>query len=129
MKEYMTRQRAQVLALLQGDPARDFSAEELAERLQGSGVNRSTVYRNLDKLAQNGMVLQKISADGTRKVYRYNAAYGCAGHLHLVCARCGRVVHLEHGLTEDISSLLQRESGFCMDAESTVIRGLCDRCK
>ncbi len=129
MKEYSTRQRTELLGLLARRPAHDFTADELVAELAGSGINRSTVYRNLGHLARDGVITQKISDDGRRKVYRFNAAHGCAGHLHLLCVKCGSIVHMDGELTEVIARLTDSGCGFSLKTETTVIEGLCKNCR
>ena len=129
MKEYSTRQRTELLGLFAKRPAHDFTADELAAELAESGVNRSTVYRNLGHLTRDGVITQKISDDGRRKVYRLNAAHGCAGHLHLLCVKCGSIVHMDGEMTGIIARLTDSGCGFSLSTESTVIEGLCKDCR
>lgn len=81
----LTGQRKIILNLLSSNPGKSLSAQEIYDLLQGNGVNFSTVYRNLEMMAKEGI----LSA-----VHRENGISGFAlclnhHHHHLICTDCG----------------------------------------
>lgn len=88
-----TRARMQVLALLSGrhdHPTADQLAETLRER--GERVGVATLYQNLSRLNESGVIGCIKGADGLMH-FDANAAV----HHHLVCTRCGRIADAEIG--------------------------------
>jgi Fe2+ or Zn2+ uptake regulation protein len=122
-----TRQRRAVLDALSGEPERHLSVQEVIalvrERLPG--VNTSTVYRTLDRLAEDGFVLRTdLGAD---RAY-YEPAHGHAHH-HVVCESCGAVAHLHAEALGGLASRIEAESGFALGAREISFFGLCPGCR
>lgn len=65
---------------------------QLVEKLSPKGLDRATVYRNLNSLAEAGILIRSQLADG---VARYELPQWGASvhteHFHLVCVDCGSV--------------------------------------
>lgn len=121
-----TRQRAEVLALLEG--TEEFrSAQQLhAElRARGTGVGLTTVYRTLQLLADAGEVDQMRLPDGEQLYRRCSRSQH---HHHLVCRSCGRTVEVEGRAIEQWASRIATQHGFT-DVDHTVeIFGTCSAC-
>ena len=123
----LTRQRRAIWDVLSDDPGRHLSAEEVValvrERLPG--VNTSTVYRTLDRLADDGLVLRTDLGAG--RAY-YEPARGHAHH-HVVCERCGAVEHLHAEALGDLAARIDEESGYALGAREISFFGLCPDCR
>ncbi len=80
------------------------SAGEIYDRLRSimPRVVRATVYNNLNKLTEAGLV-RKISIEGMPD--RYDAV---CKHDHLVCNRCGKLTDISF---DDITSSLKNQLG------------------
>ena len=93
---YQTKQQQAVLRCLQLRAEECLSAADLSEELRHGGltVGLATVYRQLDKLTQQGLVHKVTTEEGA--LYQYCPQ---AGHHHdcflLRCEGCGRMVHLD----------------------------------
>jgi len=101
----MTKQRQVILEELRAvtsHPTADDMYDMVRRRLPN--VSLGTVYRNLEILAESGVV-QKIDIGGTKKRFDGNVAI----HYHLRCEVCGRVddVHLDPGVDlEEMAAML-----------------------
>lgn len=82
---YQTKQQQAVLRCLQLRAEECLSAADLSEELRHGGltVGLATVYRQLDKLTQQGLVHKVTTEEGA--LYQYCPQ---AGHPH-DCFRCG----------------------------------------
>ena len=115
---YQTKQQQAVLRCLQLRAEECLSAADLSEELRHGGltVGLATVYRQLDKLTQQGLVHKVTTEEGA--LYQYCPQ---AGHPHdcflLRCEGCGRMVHLDC------------QHHFRIDPRRTVLTGLCDHCQ
>lgn len=122
---YNTEQKKAILELLGKNPERQFTAEEIAQAL-GGAAGVSTVYRRMPELVKSGEV--KRFTSGRKSVYQAVTCSHSAEHLHMKCRECGRLLHLSHELSEQISSLVSNDSSFSL-SEDTVLFGKCGECK
>ncbi|MDF3067237.1 MAG: Zinc uptake regulation protein [Polyangiaceae bacterium] len=68
------------------------SHPELTERMDGSGMDRATVYRNLLTLAEAGVLIRAQLGDNvTRFELPRTMSSDHSHHPHLVCTECGNV--------------------------------------
>lgn len=120
-----TRQRRAVAAIL--DELDGFaSAQEIHDALRHKGdqVGLSTVYRNLQAMADAAEVDALRGGDG-ETLYRQCSA---GHHHHLVCRSCGRTVEVEGPTVERWADAIAAEHGFD-DVEHTLeIFGTCTDC-
>lgn len=127
---YQTKQQQAVLQCLLRREEECLSAAELAEELHRDGfaVGLATVYRQLDKLTQQGMVHKVTTEEGA--LYQYCPQ---AGHDHdcflLRCEDCGRMVHLDCDHLEELCVHLAAQHHFRIDPRRTVLTGLCETCQ
>ncbi len=103
-------------------------AEELlrAMRARGSKISRATVYRNLDLLVDCGLA-RKQRLGGRGFLYEHVHG-GQAGHDHLVCTGCGRVVEFVSPGIAALQAEICRAHGFEPSHHTLQIAGLCKAC-
>lgn len=123
----VTQPRLAVLQVLSQQTA-PLSHADLIEALAGQGFDRVTLYRNLNDLADAGIVARTELGD---HVWRFELRAGedahSALHPHFTCTDCGSV----SCLPDDVVRI--NKSGRLPKAvrEQTVevsLRGVCDRC-
>ena len=120
-----TRQRAVVLAELRNLCCHPTAAElyELA-RARMPKLSLGTVYRNLELLAQNG-VIQKLQISGAEARFDGNPEQ----HYHVRCIRCGRVDDV-CGLPEDfVKGQIQSLAGYDIVGFRLDFAGVCPDCQ
>jgi Fur family ferric uptake transcriptional regulator len=130
-KNYKTKQRDVILAAMQRLRGEHISAEDLAAllRSRGDDVGLATVYRNLDKLVGEGVVLKYTLTGGGAACYQYMPEDGEENaHCHLVCTVCGEVQHLHCTEVEDLAQHLAAGHNFALDRQRTVLYGRCAVC-
>ena len=129
MEKYMTDQRRLLLDFLREHNDRQYSVDDIAEKLCGQGISKSAVYRNIDKLVKEGCV-QKSAVDGSRRfLYRYVEGKGCCEHLHLKCVSCGRMYHLDCATSDVIIKLANSRGFFKVNGKLTILYGMCASCE
>ncbi len=119
----LTRQRRAIWDVLSSDSGRHLSAEDVAALVPG--INSSTVYRTLDRLAEDGLVLRTDLGAG--RAY-YEPAREHAHH-HVVCERCGSVAHLHEEALGDLAARIEAESGYALGTREISFFGLCSGCR
>lgn len=130
-KTYMTKQRLQVLECMTLNREKHMTADEIREDLKKFGVEigKSTVYRTLERLIEEGKVRKYISDEGTSACYQYIDENGsCVSHFHLKCTQCGRLIHLECDYLKDIERHVFEHHKFTVDNTKTVLYGICGEC-
>ena len=128
-KIYKTSQREILLGFLRAHPDEEFSTEEITSALHGEAIGKSTVYRLISRLCEDGEVLRTRGANGKKILYRYiDKAHECDAHFHLKCRDCGKIIHLDCEFMDELKTHIAGEHGFRLDPKSTVINGVCADC-
>lgn len=128
MRVYHTQQRKILIDFLQKNSEKAFSIEEIISFIGDSGISQSTAYRLITKLCKDGIVKRKASETGRSFVYQYVNTDECEGHLHMKCTGCGKVYHLDSGITSIIQNDIKSLANFEIDSH-TVLLGKCNTCK
>lgn len=121
-----TRQREAMSAVL-SELVGFASAQEIHEALhnRGESVGLSTVYRNLQALAEAREVDALRNDEGETLYRRCEAVHH---HHHLICRSCGRAVEVEGTTVEAWADEVAGVHGFT-DIDHTVeIFGTCSAC-
>lgn len=129
MKEYNTGQRKALLSLFESNKDRHFTIDQIMEELSDeASISRSAVYRNVDRMAQEGLLRKEVSEETRKSVYQFNECSSDCEHIHLRCTECGKVFHLPDEEEEDELKSVLRESGFELDEHATILVGKCSDC-
>ena len=130
-RAYRTRQSVLVLEALTELGEGHITAEHVARLLKdrGEDVGTATVYRNLDKLVQEGQVVRYTLPGSASACYQLLAdIQGCEPHCHAICVRCGEITHLDCGEVKEFAAHLEQHHSFQLDMRSMVFYGLCSLC-
>lgn len=132
MADYRTKQREDVLAFMQRHSGRSMTAAELADALRREGGDaapgKSTVYRLLSKLADQGVIKRLPRAGARAQTYQIDEHQCCGDSLHLKCLRCGRLTHLTREQAKPLTGMLLKSHAFDMDEAQTTLYGRCADC-
>ena len=129
---YKTKQRDLILSCLKENKSQHITAEGIMDSLKyrGEPVGQTTVYRNLDKLVKEGLVIRYAPhALGVGACYQYvGGTEICSPCCHLICTDCGCTTHLECEYLNDLSRHMRDNHNFNLDNNKTVLYGLCNKC-
>ena len=128
MKTYHTHQRKSLLNFLKENSDRAFTIEEIIENMSGDPISQSTVYRLMTKLVDENLVHRTVKGNSRSFVYQYISDEKCENHLHMKCTDCGKVYHLDSGITSIIQNDIKSNTSFEIDSH-TVLLGKCGNCK
>ena len=124
---YMTRQQKAVLQCIESLNG-DAGAVELAELLhaRGQAIGLTTVYRQLEKLEQQGLVHKIVTDEGAR--YRFCDCRRGEDCFLIKCEQCGKLIHLNCDEINAFFEHVSEEHGFVLDPKRTVFYGICNEC-
>ena len=129
--EYSTRQKRELLKFLKERSLQHFSVDEVVFEMQDRGekIGRSTVYRYLELLAEQGSVRKYQSVQGITQYQHVENAANCDDHFHMMCSRCGNLMHVDCALMRSMSEHLMKDHGFMLDPRETILVGVCEKCR
>lgn len=121
-----TTQRAVILDILE-TAGGHMTAEEVAREVESRhlSLNRSTVYRTLETLAEIGV----LKATRMGRAIHYEVSDSGDDHHHLRCVECQAMVHLDAGEVDDLIRRDAGKSGFLVTDIQVLVNGLCPVCK
>ena len=129
-KGYKTKQREIILKFLIENKERHVTVDEIVFDLreQGISVGKTTVYRYIDKLVEEGRARRFVSEEKNGAAFQYVENDRCDEHFHLKCVECGKFIHLECDHLNDIARRVYEDHKFTIDRSKTVLYGICDEC-
>ena len=125
--KYNTDKKNEIIAFFERNGEDTFTIEELCSLILKDGQGKSTVYRIISGLVDEG-TLRRIADVKTRRVsYQYIHKKECHEHLHLKCKDCGRLIHLDESISKTLGTKIFDSKGFVLD-EGTLLYGRCEGC-
>ena len=127
---YNTKQREAVLEYIVSLGNTHVTAAQIVSHFENEevSVGRTTVYRNIDKLIQDGK-LRKYNVDGiVGACYQYINDNEGQQHLLLKCEDCGDLIHLDCDELDEIHQHIYQDHTFKVNTAKTVFYGKCETC-
>lgn len=120
-----TPQRLAVLTSMRSAGGHHLSAEDIWGRIRHghTAMNRSTVYRVLDKLAEAQLLKPLRLGDGVARFEIQDV-----DHHHAVCLHCGTTEDVGVDAVRTLGTQLRRGSGFKLSDQPLLFPGLCRDC-
>ncbi len=87
-------------------------------------IGLGTVYRNLELMAENGMIL-KLEVGGTQK--RFDATTDT--HYHIRCTGCGKVDDIDTPVMDDLVNAAAANSSYQVVGHHVEFTGICPGCQ
>ena len=131
--KYKTRQRESLLGYLETVPGVHITAADVCEyfRERGEPIGQSTVYRQLERLVDEGIVNKYILDSSSPACFEYvpSESHGEGeACYHCKCEKCGRLIHLRCDEVKELQNHLFSDHRFRLDPARTVFYGLCEEC-
>lgn len=121
----VTKKRVMMINCLRHSD-RPLSAEEIHLLLNKDvDINLSTVYRALNALVDNRIVIKQTLSDGN-SVFQLNSSE----HQHILrCKVCGEVSYIDVCPINDITDEIERKSGYSIVGHNLEFIGICTKCQ
>lgn len=129
MADYKTKQRELIISYLRDCPLPHVTAGDILLHLNSGGakVGAATVYRQLERMVEAGLVRKYILDDGS--CYQYVGENDCHEHFHLKCLSCGELLHVDCSYLSTLAPHILEHHGFMVDNSRTAMYGLCRSCR
>jgi len=130
---YKTRQREELLEYLVSVQGQHITVNDICShfRDKGNPIGTATVYRQLEKMVNEGIVSKYIIDANTPACFEYIAdddEHDKEVCFHCKCEKCGKLIHLHCEELEDMQGHLSDEHEFTLNPMRTVLYGLCGEC-
>jgi Fur family ferric uptake transcriptional regulator len=121
----VTLPRLRVLSVLESDPERHWSAEDVYRTLASAeaDIGLATVYRVLTQFEAAGLVIRRRFDDG-HAVFELDSGMH---HDHIVCVDCGHIEEFVDPTIEERQHEIASSHGFDISDHSLVLYGVCNR--
>ncbi len=126
-----TRAKTLILKCLKSLDGKHITAEELSDMLKSENtpVAKSTLYRFLSQLEQDGVVKKYFSGENASSCYSFVGENSkCNEHFHLFCRQCGEITHFENPMLEQMIKKLDSTNDFSIDIHDSPFYGTCKTC-
>ena len=131
--KYKTKQREILIDYFESVPGVHITASNVCEyfKKHGAPIGQSTIYRQLERLVDEGIIKKYIIDGSTPACFEYVGAGSHADAdacVHCKCEKCGKLIHLHCDEVEVLQGHLLSEHQFKLDPVRTVFYGLCEDC-
>ena len=129
---YKTKQKVTITNEIKSMGDRHFTVDGICEKLAAKGetAGRTTVYRLLERLSDDGVLRKFAMPQGDSVCYQYIGEHNnCREHFHLKCEKCGSLIHMDCHEMNELAKHIKNHHGFSLNPFKTVIYGVCEACE
>lgn len=126
---YETKNKSLILSLLKNHKDEHLTIEQIKKLLndENKDVPLASIYRNIDKFLEEGLIRKYVVND-------YASCFQIvdekeSNHFHLLCSKCGKLIHLECDEVNDLIKHIEKEHDFKIDISKINLYGLCPICR
>lgn len=133
--EYKTKQKAELTAYLRSMSGQHVTVNDVCQHFSDLGrpIGVTTVYRQLDKMVEEGSVNKYTLDNKSSACYEYVDSHEHEdSHIkcyHCKCDKCGKLIHLHCEEVEALIMHISGDHGFVINPKRTVFYGLCKECQ
>lgn len=125
--KYKTKHRSDIIDFLKKNEDKHYTIQELHLKLKD--IPQATLYRLVDSLVEEGQVRKYIIGPNSSCCFQYANCHHDHEHFHLVCQKCGKLIHLECDEVEHLVHHIKDDHGFAIDVTKVNLYGICDECQ
>ena len=128
---YKTKQRELILNFLKNNQNKHICVDDIIDNLksQGDPVGKSTAYRYMDKLVEQGIVKKYVLEGQSSAYYEYLNSVDCVNHYHMKCLKCAKLYHVECSHLSEMSIHIKSHHNFNLDISKITLYGHCVECQ
>lgn len=120
-----SKQREHILKTLQENIIHPTADEIYAiARKDMPSLSLATVYRNLNQLAESGIIRRIDGLDGS-----VHFDHNLCNHYHFICTKCNKVYDVDYDIAPDLADKVLAETGLFVESFDISLKGTCPNCK
>lgn len=120
-----SKQREHILKTLRENVIHPTADEIYALARKGMpSLSLATVYRNLNQLAENGIIRRIDGLDGS-----VHFDHNLCKHYHFICTKCNKVYDVVYDIAPDLADKVLAETGLFVESFDISLKGICPNCK
>ena len=120
-----SKQRDLILESLKQNPCHPTAEQIFAlVRQKDHNISLATVYRNLNQLADNG-IIRKL--DYIDNVARFD--HTLAKHYHFICTSCSHVIDIDSNIIPSFSQQITDQTSLAVESVDIFLKGICPNCQ
>ena len=133
--QYKTKQRAELLGYLASKSGEHVTVADICKHFEEKGkpIGTTTVYRQMDRMVEEGIVNKYILDGTTSACYEYISSdeheHSVKQCYHCKCEKCGKLIHMHCEEIEMLFKHISDEHEFIIDPRRTVLYGVCESCR
>ena len=129
-RTYQTRQLAALMACIRSHHDGYLTVKGLMEQLDeaGSPMGLATIYRQMEKLEQQGLVHRVASDEQNGACWKYCGVDHGGACVLVKCECCGIIAHMSCDELPALYHHLQSHHGFTVNPNRTLLYGICQSC-
>ena len=128
--QYKTRQRDELRAFLESASGKHITAGDVCEYFKNTGrpMGVATVYRQLEKMVDEGIVTKYSIDANTPACFEYMGSHLDDTCYHCKCQSCGKLIHMHCDELPELQKHILEHHGFAIDPMRTIFFGICKEC-
>lgn len=126
---YKTRQHDELIAYLAAVPGH-ITVNDVCDhfRARGTPIGTTTIYRQLEKMVDAGLVTKYNLEPGSPACFEYVGHGSDETCYHCKCQLCGKLIHMHCNAFPGLQQHIREHHGFVIDPMRTVFYGVCAQC-
>ena len=125
--KYHTKNKVKIISCLKKNNEKHLSVEQIYDELNHQ-VPLASLYRNLDELVEEGSVRKFVIDRNNSACYQIVDDGNEHNHFHLLCTKCGKLIHLECHEVDHLLKHIESEHNFSIDITKVTLYGVCEEC-
>ena len=131
--QYQTKQRDELLTYLESMSGQHITVNDVCEyfKAKGKSIGTTTVYRQLEKMVDQGIVTKYVIDAGSPACFEFVGAdshHPNGSCYHCKCEVCGKLVHMHCDELPQMQQHIKEHHGFTINPMRTVFYGICESC-
>ena len=125
--KYKTKHKTELINYLISNSDKHLTIQEIQKDL--SSIPQATLYRLMDSLVEEGYVRKYIIGPSQSCCFQYVNCGHEHNHFHLICEKCGKLIHLDCHEADHLLVHIKDEHGFDIDVSKVNFYGICEECQ
>lgn len=120
-----TKKRNEIINIIQGSST-PISAQEIYNKMsKNTTINLSTIYRTLELLTKENVLLQEIRND---KISYYQINNNVHKH-RIICTKCNSNTIIDECPLKELEEHIKKDTGYKLTNHTFEVMGICPKCQ